>query len=92
MKDNERLKIPYGQVSVYIPKHERNFIAICMLYNEGEFEDQSFSQFILDIIKGYINNLSPKDRKKFEEYAYQLAKVERPAATKFVDKFITEHQ
>jgi len=78
----------YGNVSLYIPKHERNFMRICQAYAEKEYPDTSWSQFVIMCIKTYINRLSREEKKAFEEQAWKLAQLEKPKTSEFVDKFI----
>ena len=78
----------YKQLSIYVPKHQRNFVAICEEFIKIKYPDESLSAFILDCIRDRINTLSREDKKLFEEQAYKLAKKEKPSTVDFVDKFI----
>ena len=78
----------YGNISVYIPKYDRNFIRICEKYAADKFPDVSWSQFIIMCIKHYINGLPREEKQVFEKHAWDLAKLEKPKTTEFVDKFI----
>jgi len=80
-----------GNMSVYIPKHERSFLNICFCYAKEAFPDFSFSQFILMCIKNYINTMDRENKKVFEDQAYKLAQKEKPKATEYVDRFIKEN-
>jgi len=78
----------YKQLSIYVPKHQRNFVAICEEFVKAKYPGESLSAFILDCIRDKINTLSREDKKLFEEQAYKLAKKEKPSTSDFVDKFI----
>lgn len=78
----------YKQISVYVPKYQRNFVRICEEYVKAKYPDSSFSNFILECVTDKINLLSREDKKIFESQAYRLAQKEKPTATEFVDKFI----
>ena len=78
----------YKQLSIYVPKFQRNFIKICEQYVKAKYPDSSFSSFILQAVSEHINKLSREDKKLFEEQAYKLAQKEKPTTTEFVDKFI----
>ena len=78
----------YKQLSIYVPKHQRNFVAICEEFVKAKYPDESLSAFILDCVRDKINTLTREDKKLFEEQAYKLAKKEKPSTTDFVDKFI----
>lgn len=85
-KDNQL----YGRISVYVPKHERNFLKICEKYAETEFPDYSYSSFVIMCIKSFVNSLNREDKKRFEELAWQLAKKEKPTTSDFVERFINK--
>jgi len=85
MKENKA-----GNMSVYVPKHERNFLNICFNYVKTAFPEFSFSQFILMCIKNYINTMDRENKKRFEDEAYKIAQKEKPKATEYVDRFIKE--
>ena len=87
MKNNEAL---YKQISVYVPKYQRNFIKICEEYTKEKYPDSSFSNFILNCVTQIINSLPREDKKLFEAQAYKLAKKDKPTTTAFVDKFIKD--
>ena len=78
----------YKQLSIYVPKHQRNFVQICEEFVKEKYPDESLSAFILDCVRDKINSLSREDKKLFEEQAYKLAKKEKPSTSDFVDKFI----
>ena len=78
----------YKQISVYVPKYQRNFIHICEEFTKEKYPDSSFSSFILECVSEKINSLSREDKKLFEEQAYKLAQKEKPSTVDFVDKFI----
>jgi len=78
----------YKQLSVYVPKYQRNFIHICEEFVKEKYPGTAFSTFILECISERINSLSREDKKLFEEQAYKLAQKEKPTTTEFVDKFI----
>ena len=80
----------YGNLSFYIPKHEKNFVRICDAFRQKEFPDMSFSGFVLMCMKHYINSLDRQGKKNFEDAAYALVQKEKPKATEFVDKFISK--
>lgn len=78
----------YKQLSIYVPKHQRNFIHICEEYVKEKYPDASFSAFIIDCVRDKINSLSREDKKVFEEQAYKIAQKEKPTTSDFVDRFI----
>lgn len=78
----------YKQLSIYVPKHQRNFVQICEEFVKAKYPDESLSAFILDCVRDKINSLSREDKKLFEEQAYKLAKKDKPTTSDFVDKFI----
>jgi hypothetical protein len=78
----------YKQLSIYVPKHQRNFVAICEEFVKEKYPDESLSAFILECVRDKINTLSREDKKLFEKQAYKLAKKEKPSTSDFVDKFI----
>tara|TARA_R100000008_G_C3585985_1_gene172323 strand:+ start:1834 stop:2121 length:288 start_codon:yes stop_codon:yes gene_type:complete len=78
----------YKQLSIYVPKHQRNFVQICEEFVKVKYPGESLSAFILECVRDKINTLSREDKKLFEEQAYKLAKKEKPTTTEFVDKFI----
>ncbi len=78
----------YKQLSIYVPKFQRNFIKICEQYAKAKYPDSSFSNFVIQAVSDHINKLSREDKKLFEEQAYKLAQKEKPTTTEFVDKFI----
>ena len=78
----------YKQLSIYVPKYQRNFIKICEEYVKAKYPESSFSSLILQCVTDHINKLSREDKKLFEEQAYKLAQKEKPTSTEFVDKFI----
>ena len=84
--ENNKNKL-YGRISIYVPKHERNFVNICEQYCKEEYE-MPFSGFVLMCIKSFINGLSREEKKKFESKAWKIAQLEKPTITDFVDKFI----
>ena len=86
------MKIDHGNVSIYVPKRTRNFIKICMLYASEELEITKFSSFVMMCIRRFVNSLDGEERAKFESYAQQLAKQDRPRASKFVDDFIENNK
>ena len=85
-KDNQL----YGRISVYVPKHERNFLKICEKYALEEFPDSSFSAFVIMCVKSFVNGLNREDKKKFESMAWELAKKEKPKTSDFVERFIKQ--
>jgi len=85
MKKEDKL---YRNLSIYVPKYEGNFMKVCEHFVKKEFEDQSFSQFLLTCVKTYINGMPRELKKKFEACAYDLAKKDKPKSTEFVDKFM----
>jgi len=80
----------YKQLSIYVPKHQRNFVQICEEFVKEKYPDESLSAFILDCVRDKINSLSREDKKLFEKQAYKLAKKEKPSTSEFVDKFIKD--
>mgnify|MGYP005995269477 FL=1 len=78
----------YKQLSIYVPKHQRNFVQICEEFVKEKYPGESLSAFILDCVRDKINSLSREDKKLFEEQAYKLAKKDKPTTSDFVDKFI----
>lgn len=78
----------YGNTSIYIPKYDKNFMKICERYAAAKFPDSSWSQFVINCIKHYINGLSKDEKVAFEDHAWALAQLEKPKSTEFVDKFI----
>ena len=78
----------YSNLAVYIPKHESNFFKICKEFCKRKFPGRSFSWFIINAMKDYINSLSKNEKDLFEQCALDIAKKDKPKAASFVDKFI----
>jgi len=73
------------QQSIYIPKHERNFIKVCEAYAD-RMGFTSWSGFLVHCVKYFINNLPRDQKKEFQDIAYEIAKKDRPEATDFVGR------
>ena len=90
------MNLDHGNISIYIPKFERNFVRILLKFigkkAEESEERPNFSSFFLKCLKTYINQLSKEDKSLFEECAYELAQKEKPKAAQFVDQFIRGEQ
>ena len=78
----------YSNLAVYIPKHESNFFKICKEFVKRKYPGRSFSWFIINAMKDFINSLSKDYKQLFESCAQDIAKKEKPKAASFVDKFI----
>ena len=52
----------YKQLSIYVPKYQRNFIKICEEYVKAKYPESSFSSFILQCVTDHINKLSREDK------------------------------
>lgn len=87
-------KLAHGNISIYIPKYQRNFLRILLKFIEKKAEKAeehlNFSSFFLKCLKTYVNRMSKEDKDLFEECAYELAQKEKPQAAEFVDRFISE--
>ena len=79
---------PDGNFSVYVPKHERNFIKICRAYHKEVNDGSNFSIFVLRCIKNFVITLSKEQQKVFNSCHEKLSIEERPEAREFVDKFM----
>jgi len=84
-EDNKKL---YFNLSLYVPKHDANFLNICREFVKLRYPKKSLSWFFINAVKDKINLLPIEDKRTFEDCAYKLAKKEKPRAAKFVDKFI----
>jgi hypothetical protein len=78
------------QQSLYIPKHESNFILVCKAWAKKQ-GFKTWSTFILHCIKTTINGLPRAEQKEFEDLSYTIAKKDRPEAQNFVDNFIARN-
>tara|TARA_B100000287_G_C20364251_1_gene675078 strand:+ start:413 stop:685 length:273 start_codon:yes stop_codon:yes gene_type:complete len=85
MSQNKKL---YSNLAIYIPKHESNFFKICKEFVKKKFPGRSFSWFIIETMKNYVNSLPKNDKDLFESCAMEMAKKDKPKASSFVDKFI----
>ena len=79
---------PGSNFSVYVPKHERNFLKICRAYQKRTKDGENFSSFLLNIIKDFINQLPRDQHKIFEDCAQEISRTENKKERAFVSKFI----
>jgi len=86
------MNLDHGNISVYIPKKNKNFLKICMIYAEEELEITSFSSFIILCIKQFVNTMTKEQKSKFEAISQRLAKEEKPRASEFVDQYIRKNK
>lgn len=77
-------------LSIYVPKHMKNFIRICKAYQEKYFPGQKFSIFVMKCMRHYINTLPKKEKENFENCAWELAQKEKPKAADYASKFINQ--
>jgi len=82
------VKLTHGNISVYVPRKNMNFLKICIAYAEEELGITSFSNFIILCIKDFVNRMNKDQKAKFEAIAQRIAKEEKPRATEYVDKFM----
>jgi len=78
----------YKVKSIYVPKHERNFMDTLEAWLKEYHPDVTLSNFILDKLKDHINSLPKKERKQFEDCAWTLAQKQTPKTTDIINKFL----
>ena len=45
---NKKENSLYKQLSIYVPKHQRNFVAVCEEFVKTKYPGESLSAFIID--------------------------------------------
>ena len=79
-------------LSIYVPKHMKNFIAICQAYSKEYFPGKHFSAFVLKCMRHYVNTLPKEEKKNFEDCALKLAEKESPKALDYASRFMNQNK